>query len=65
MSFKTRRIEINETYIEVWYNNVKYNITIGCTKNIQAQHTVFSTTSETEAVKRFIALSNSFREILG
>lgn len=65
MSFKTRRIEINKTYIELWFNNIKYNITIGDIYNISNQHTVYTTTSETEAVKRFIALSNSFREILG
>lgn len=65
MSFKTRRIEINETYIEVWFNNVEYCVAIGDTKNIQNQYTVYRSSSETEAVKRFIALSNSFREILG
>lgn len=65
MTFKSRRVEIKNTYIELWFNNIKYNITIGDIYNISNQHTVYTTTSETDAMKRYIALSNSFRDILG
>lgn len=61
----TKRFVVGKTYIELWYNNVKYNITIGSTEVQQEQHTVFSTSSETDAVRKFIALSNTFRKILG
>ncbi|MEG1299512.1 MAG: hypothetical protein RSC93_02220 [Erysipelotrichaceae bacterium] len=65
MTFKSRRVEIKNTYIELWFNNINYNITIGDIYNISNQHTVYTTTSETDAMKRYIALSNSFRDILG
>lgn len=62
---KNKRVVIGNTYIEMWYNNVHYNITIGNTLVQQEQHTVYSSPSETDTVKKFIALSNAFRNNLG
>ena len=58
-------IVIGDTYVEMWSNNINYFITIGSKKIHAEQHTVFTSSSETDTVKKFIALSNSFRDILG
>ena len=61
----TKRMVIGNTYIELWFNNIKHYITIGDVSNIQNQHTLYETTSDSDATKRFVDLVHAHYKILG